>query len=185
MDEPKILKLAVFLVFLVVQPRTNGQWIPRPIPPPIAPRPLCASQFALASHACAFLPYVPSPSPSPPPPSLIERHDSLKHQLSHDRKHEHEHEHEHQHEHEQEHEHEHEHEHKDGHRHEHRHRRHGHTMTPVEASCCHWLGTIDSECVCDLLVYLPPFLSRPVHEYTVSVKDSCNVTFQCASRITT
>lgn len=175
MDESKILKLAVFLVFLVVQPRTNSQWVPRPV----VPRPLCVSQFALASHACAFLPYVPSP----PPASLIAQHDSQKHRHHHN----HEHENGHQNNHTHEHEHEHEREHEDGqrHRHGHRHRRHRHTVTPVEESCCHWLGAIDSECVCDVLVYLPAFLSKPVHQYTVLVKDSCNVTFQCASRIKT
>ncbi|KAK2990514.1 hypothetical protein RJ640_019794 [Escallonia rubra] len=77
-----------------------------------------------------------------------------------------------------------------GHRHrQHRHghghggHRHEHAETPVEADCCRWLNSVDNECVCDLLVYLPPFLSKPIHQYTVTVDSSCNVTFQCGSRL--
>ncbi|KAK3016240.1 hypothetical protein RJ639_006479 [Escallonia herrerae] len=66
--------------------------------------------------------------------------------------------------------------------HEHGHR-HEHAETPVEADCCRWLNSVDDECVCDLLVYLPPFLSKPIHQYTVTVDSSCNVTFQCSSRL--
>ncbi|OIT08140.1 PREDICTED: zinc finger protein 827-like [Nicotiana attenuata] len=69
-------------------------------------------------------------------------------------------------------------------RHRHKHgRHHVHKETPVEEECCRWMKQVDSECVCDLLVRLPPFLSRPVHQYTVVVDSSCNVTFECGSRI--
>lgn len=68
-------------------------------------------------------------------------------------------------------------------RHRHRHgRHHGHQETLVEENCCRWMKQIDSECVCDLLVHLPPFLSRPVHQYTVMIDPSCNITFECGSR---
>lgn len=170
MDRAEIMKLALFLVFLVWHPGTNSQWVPRPL----APRPLCVSQFALASHACALLPIVSSPPPSTPsPPSTNDRNESDEpaesdrtdnHRQNHGQGNKH-----------------------DGHGHEHgrqhRRHRHRHRATPLEQDCCRWLGAIDSECVCDLLVYLPPFLSRPYHQYTVLVHDSCNVTFQCGSRI--
>ncbi|KAL3531363.1 hypothetical protein ACH5RR_010685 [Cinchona calisaya] len=142
MDKPNILILAVFLVFLAVQPRINSQWVPRPI----TSRPLCATELAVASRACSLLPLVPGHPPSPPPPSA-QQADSHWYEL------------------------------------EHRHRMHRHEATPQEEDCCRWLGAIDSECVCDLLVYLPPFLSRPLHQYTVVVEDSCNVTYLCGSRI--
>lgn len=67
-----------------------------------------------------------------------------------------------------------------------RHRRHRgrhHHESPVQQDCCRWLKEVDDECVCDLLVHLPPFLSRPLHQYTVMVDDTCSVTFQCGSRI--
>lgn len=70
------------------------------------------------------------------------------------------------------------------HRHRHRHRRHHNTReTPEESNCCRWLKEVDNECVCELLVQLPIFLARPVHEYTVLVDDSCNVTYTCSGRI--
>lgn len=66
--------------------------------------------------------------------------------------------------------------------HHHGHHRH-HEGTVVEQNCCHWLTAIDLECVCDVLVHLPPFLSRPMHQYTVSVGEVCSTTFVCSSRI--
>ncbi|XP_009778780.1 uncharacterized protein LOC142163021 [Nicotiana tabacum] len=55
--------------------------------------------------------------------------------------------------------------------------------TPVEEECCRWMKSIDSECVCALLAHLPPFLSKPIHQYTAVVDASCSVTFKCSSRI--
>ncbi|GAA0172654.1 hypothetical protein LIER_26438 [Lithospermum erythrorhizon] len=49
--------------------------------------------------------------------------------------------------------------------------------------CCRWLKAVDNECVCDVLVHLPSFLSRPVHLYNVLVDESCSVTFSCSSRL--
>ncbi|KAI3460864.1 hypothetical protein Pfo_017527 [Paulownia fortunei] len=68
-------------------------------------------------------------------------------------------------------------------RHHHRHGHghgHGHE-TPAEEECCRWLKEVDSLCVCDLLVHLPPFLTRPVHNYTIVVDYVCDVTFECGS----
>ncbi|CAN4091587.1 unnamed protein product [Withania somnifera] len=61
-------------------------------------------------------------------------------------------------------------------------RHHGYRETPVEENCCRWMKQVDSLCVCDLLVRLPLFLSRPVHQYTVMIDPSCNITFECSSR---
>ncbi|KAL1559683.1 hypothetical protein AAHA92_09998 [Salvia divinorum] len=68
------------------------------------------------------------------------------------------------------------------HRH-HRQRREGHVETAKEEECCRWLKEVDNVCMCDLLVHLPPFLTRPVHEYKVVVYDSCELSFSCASRL--
>ena len=62
-----------------------------------------------------------------------------------------------------------------GHRNGHR---HGHGGTQ-EDTCCRWLNDVDDECVCQLLVRLPPFLSRPRHEYTIKIDDYCTVSYTC------
>ncbi|KAK4355541.1 hypothetical protein RND71_024512 [Anisodus tanguticus] len=118
-------------------------------------RPLCPSQFALVNHACSLLPFVGVPPPSPPSPPPPSPPPPSPPSPPERR-----------------------------HRHRHRHvRHHVHKETPVEEDCCRWLKQVDIECVCDLLVRLPLFLSRPVHQYTVMVDPSCNATFQCGSRI--
>ncbi|GAB2267962.1 hypothetical protein Dimus_002939 [Dionaea muscipula] len=67
----------------------------------------------------------------------------------------------------------------------HRHRRHRrHHETENQQECCHWIRQIDNNCVCDLLVHLPVFLSRQVHNYTVYVDEACSVSFQCPGRLT-
>ncbi|WOG83703.1 hypothetical protein DCAR_0102880 [Daucus carota subsp. sativus] len=146
-------KLAIFSLFLVMNPKI--ECLPRrqtPGPPlaPIRPTPLCDAQIAVASSACSMMPFStippptplsldsPSPSPESPPPS---------------------------------------------HRHRHRHRHPGHRQTPVEHECCHWVRAIDSVCVCNLLVYLPVFLSKPAHRYTVITDPSCNVAYTCPGRL--
>ncbi|CAN1130812.1 hypothetical protein LINPERPRIM_LOCUS13440 [Linum perenne] len=55
--------------------------------------------------------------------------------------------------------------------------------SPAEENCCRWLKEMDSECVCDVLVRLPPFLAKPSHVYSVHVYDGCVVTFSCSGRI--
>lgn len=69
--------------------------------------------------------------------------------------------------------------HDEHHRHDHRHRHREHQGTPQEENCCRWLNDVDDACVCELLVRLPPFLSRPVHQYTITVHDTCTVTYNC------
>ncbi|PIN25866.1 hypothetical protein CDL12_01383 [Handroanthus impetiginosus] len=176
MDNAITLQLLMALMLLVLYPKVESQWLPRQPLPPVNHPPLCASQFALVNRACALLPYSPVPPPSPdagpPSPSSLDVLESSRH----DRR---GHGHGHGHGHGQEHEHRHDH----GHSHSHRHSRHHHKETSVEADCCRWLKEVDNVCVCDLLVHLPPFLTRPVHNYTVIVDDSCNVTFQCGSRL--
>ncbi|KAJ9187662.1 hypothetical protein P3X46_003090 [Hevea brasiliensis] len=78
----------------------------------------------------------------------------------------------------------HERRHRHGHRHRLRHNRHGNFAheTPTE-SCCRWLNNVDNECVCDLLIQLPAFLSKPAHRFTVVIGDSCSFTFSCSGRV--
>ncbi|XP_028788912.1 selenoprotein Pa-like [Neltuma alba] len=118
---------------------------------PAEPRPLCASQFALANYACARLPFTPGTPPSPPP-SPDDGH-------SHRQRHGHRH--------------------RNGHGHGHRHRHH----TSQEEDCCRWVKEVDSQCVCEVLLRLPPFLVRPLHQYTVTVGDFCNATYSCGGPI--
>ncbi|KAJ6873599.1 hypothetical protein NC651_032452 [Populus alba x Populus x berolinensis] len=58
-------------------------------------------------------------------------------------------------------------------------RRHGHSHGGLEENCCRWLSDVDPECVCELLVRLPPFLSKQHHEYTVKIDDTCSVSYSC------
>ncbi|KAB5569575.1 hypothetical protein DKX38_003368 [Salix brachista] len=58
--------------------------------------------------------------------------------------------------------------------------RHGHSHGGArENNCCRWLNDLDEECVCELLVRFPPFLSKPRHEYTIKIDDSCSVSYTC------
>lgn len=166
MDADKILAVALFVSVLAVLPQMECQLRPRPFPLPLSPprplpppRPLCASQFALVNYACSMLPYdaeLPVTPPSPTSPAIPP---SPPPPLPDDDELVH-------------------------HRHGHRHRHQGsHKETPEEERCCRWLKEVDNECVCDLLVRLPVFLARPVHEYTVIVDDSCNVTYSCSGRL--
>ncbi|XVE77757.1 hypothetical protein DITRI_Ditri13aG0088200 [Diplodiscus trichospermus] len=77
---------------------------------------------------------------------------------------------------------EHRHGHKHGHRHRHRHR-HRHHETPEQNNCCRWLKTVDIECICDILVNLPAFLSRPNHQFTVDLDENRSVTYSCGGRL--
>lgn len=65
MDPNKLSTSALFLFlgFLTLMPKLKGNTTS----PTNVPRPLCASQFALAGYACALIPFRPSPPPTPPP----------------------------------------------------------------------------------------------------------------------
>ncbi|KAK9055785.1 hypothetical protein SSX86_026870 [Deinandra increscens subsp. villosa] len=180
MHTVNILKWAVLTFFPIVGTV--------PIPP-FAPRPLCNFQLALANQACAYLPSALTPPPPqlpfapvfPPPPPPPVNHDQI---------------HMHKHGHSngvepgpengqnQSSAHRHGHDHA---RHKHDHHVHGHhhkhKMSPVEQQCCKWLAQVDDECVCELLGRLPPFLVRPIHEYTVRVAGSCNTTYSCVAQL--
>ncbi|KZV43096.1 hypothetical protein F511_04488 [Dorcoceras hygrometricum] len=54
--------------------------------------------------------------------------------------------------------------------------------SPAETECCRWLKELDDVCVCDLLVHLPQFLTKPVHSYTIAIDNTCDVTFSCGSK---
>ncbi|KAL5796756.1 hypothetical protein ACOSQ2_001576 [Xanthoceras sorbifolium] len=162
MNRIKIHSLALLMVILALLPETQSQR-PRPMPIPtvplVPPGPLCASQLTLVNYACSMLPSspaLPMSHPSPPsPPSLPSLPDD-----GYDSRHIHGCE--------------------QGHGHRHR---NGRQATREQENCCRWLREVDNECVCDLLVHLPLFLSKPIHAYTVHVDASCNVTFTCGGRL--
>ncbi|XP_039005767.1 uncharacterized protein LOC120133194 [Hibiscus syriacus] len=57
-----------------------------------------------------------------------------------------------------------------------RRRRHGqHRRSDRQNYCCQWLRQVDNECVCDVLAHLPAFLSRPNHQYTIPIGDTCTI----------
>lgn len=99
------------------------------------------------------------------------------HDHDHDDDHDHDHDHDHDQEHKQDQEHKKDHDHKRRHHHHH----HRYINTPVEEQCCKWLAQVDDQCVCELLVHLPPFLARPVHNYAVEIGKACHFTFACGS----
>lgn len=72
--------------------------------------------------------------------------------------------------------------HRSHHRHGHRHRHHR-RHSPQEDNCCRWAREMDSRCVCEILVRLPIFLTRPLHQYSVMIGESCNVTYTCGGPI--
>lgn len=180
----EILTFAVFVAILLLIPKIQSQ---SDVPP------LCITQFALVNHACAFLPYTPPDDddddtpPSPPddddstPPSppdddgdgggggggdqgRIDNGNKYNQSLVDDDSGDDHHNHHHHHRH-----------------HRHRHRQ-GHSASDVEDECCRWLKEVDDECVCGLLLRLPPYLSKPEHDYTVIVNDDCEVTFECPGK---
>ncbi|KAK6788419.1 hypothetical protein RDI58_016944 [Solanum bulbocastanum] len=127
-------------------------------PGPAVPRPLCLSQFSLVNNACQFLPLTPLPPPGPaqaprPVPTFSPAPGPAP----------------------------------------------apglvptfsptpgpaaslGYTQTPAEEECCRWMKAVDSKCVCSLLVHLPTFLARPIHQYTTLAHATCSVTFTCGS----
>jgi len=162
--------ITVALTLLALVPKTESQIRPPVIPIPKGPRPLCASQFALVNYACSRLPFIPVvPPDSRPSPD----HEDDDHR---DRHHNHSRRHNRRHEHDREHRHEHDHE----HRHEHDHRRH---QTPEEDNCCRWAKEVDDQCVCQLLGRLPPFLIKPVHQYTLNIGEGCDITYSCGAPI--
>lgn len=160
MGRTKIFRLALIAALLALISKSNSQYPPTfRVPAYPAPRPLCLSQFLLVNRACSSLPYssVPPPSPPSPPPPIPSPPSPPSPNSPPSRHH---------------------------HKHHHRHR-HGiqYQESPAEADCCRWLKQIDTQCVCDLLVYLPVFLAKPRHNYTVSVAQDCTVTYQCPSRV--
>ncbi|KAI7984106.1 hypothetical protein LOK49_LG15G00431 [Camellia lanceoleosa] len=170
MDATKIPKLTFLLVFLALILKTKCDM---PLPPP-----LCITQFALVNRACAMLPHMSLPPPSPPssPPLLDDDGQN------HGNRHRHGPEREHRQEHGHDHGHRHEHGHRHGHRHAHMHE-YRYQESPVQQDCCHWVKEVDAECVCGVLDQLPPSLTRPVHNYTVIVTESCSVTYECGGRL--
>ncbi|KAE9621953.1 hypothetical protein Lal_00032791 [Lupinus albus] len=166
------LTTVIAFTFLALVPKMESQNMNSSAVAPVTQRPLCASQFTLANYACVKLPFSPgSPSEPPPdsPPDSPPSHDDDDgddddggddddHHHHHDNRHRHE------------------------HRHRHRHR-HRNRKGPEEKECCRWAKEVDSQCVCELLVRLPPFLMRPVHQYSLDIGDDCHVTYSCGGPI--
>ncbi|KAJ9187663.1 hypothetical protein P3X46_003091 [Hevea brasiliensis] len=196
MEMIKTLTLMLFAAILLLLPKMEAQ--------PFS-RPLCVSQFALVNYACAMLPYIPLPPLVPPmpslppaPPSDYDEENRRGHSHGHGHGHDHHgheqwpgqgHEHGRNHSHGQGqgrrhgHERKHGQEQSHGHRHRHRHRHAIQPESTEQANCCRWLNELDDECVCDLLVRLPPFLSRPIHMYNLYLDETCNVTYACEGRL--
>lgn len=156
MERVKIFHLimTLALTFLAFVPKMESHIKPPAIslpPPPL--HPLCATQLALVSYACAMLPFSPG-SPLTPPLSPDDDDGEGHHRSRHNHNH--------------------------GHRH--RHSRH-HRHFPEEDNCCRWAREMDSQCVCEILLQLPPFLTRPSHQYSVVIGESCNVTYSCGGPI--
>lgn len=153
MEASKVQTLAFFVVLLLVLLPEGSDCEPIRSLPP--PRPLCSSQYVLVNYACSMLPYSPRQSVLG---SIASPSPEAGEHKEHDHKH--------------------------GHGHGHRHRHRGrHQETPQERECCRWLREMNVECVCDLLVHLPSFLTKPFHNYTVIVDETCAITFPCAGRL--
>lgn len=162
--------LATALTLLAIVPKTECEGEVRPIAL-TNPRPLCPSQFALVNYACGRLPFRPGAPPGPPPAPPSPDDDDGDDDEGH-RNHHHDNGHGHGHGHGQ----------GQGHsrRHGHRHRRH---QTQEEENCCRWAREVDSQCVCELLVRLPPFLVRPLHIYKLTIGEDCEITYSCGGPI--
>ncbi|CAN8253883.1 unnamed protein product [Cochlearia groenlandica] len=190
--EKMVSVVAILILALFLSSLTRGQRIIQ-IPPP---RPLCSSQYALANYACSRLPMntVPPPSPisppPPPPPPIAPPPPDHDDHDDHDDDDDHNHD---DHDHDDHNNSDRDH-HKDNdssqsrrqrrHRHHHHHHHHRHSEeTYAQQECCKWLKLMDNECVCDILVQLPPLLAKPVHNYTVFVDESCIVTYTCGGRL--
>ncbi|XP_074347351.1 uncharacterized protein LOC141686200 [Apium graveolens] len=125
----------------------------RPPLAPIVPTPLCDAQIAVASSACSMMPFSTFPPPSPLSQDLPAPSPNSPPSPLH----------------------------RSRHRHSHGHV--VHSQTPAEQECCHWVRAIDNECVCNVLVHLPVFLSKPTHTYNVITDPSCNIAYTCPGRL--
>ncbi|CAI8614168.1 unnamed protein product [Vicia faba] len=158
--------LAMALTFLAIVPKIECQVRPTGL---TNPRPLCPSQFALVNYACGRLPFRPGAPPGPPPAPPSPDDDGGDDDGANDEGYGNNH---------------HEHEHRHGHGHSHRHgHKHRHHLTQEEENCCRWAREVDSQCVCELLVRLPPFLIRPLHIYTLTIGEDCQITYSCGGPI--
>ncbi|KAL6502849.1 hypothetical protein OROHE_024017 [Orobanche hederae] len=176
MDEAISLKLLLSVLLMLLSPKTESHWLPRrphiPLGHVRGPIPINPTT-----------PLVPRPipiNPTPPPPLCESQfalansgcamlpYTSISPPLSHHHHHSNHHSHDH------------------NHNHSHSHQSYAGNTTvtsSTEEQCCHWLKEVDNVCVCNVLLRLPAFLSKPAHNYTVAVNSTCEVTFQCGSRV--
>jgi len=170
MKKIEIFKImAMALTLLAIVPKIESEVRPTT---PTNQRPLCASQFALVNYACGRLPFTPGAPPAPlePPPAPDDDggdDDGGDDDGGNDEGHKNHHR-------------DHGHGHGHSHKHGHKHRRH---QTAEQENCCRWAREVDNQCVCELLVRLPPFLVRPLHLYTLNIGEDCEITYSCGGPI--
>ncbi|KAF3340677.1 sarcoplasmic reticulum histidine-rich calcium-binding protein-like protein [Carex littledalei] len=68
--------------------------------------------------------------------------------------------------------------------HHHRRRKHKgkkkrHHESSANKECCRWLQEVDNDCVCEVLLKLPPFLVKPKHKFMVRVGRTCRLSYNC------
>nr|CAD1829232.1 unnamed protein product [Ananas comosus var. bracteatus] len=133
----------------------------------------CLMQFALANQACAVLPVTEDP---PKDSNQMKQHYDDNNTDDDDGSDDDDEE-----EDEQEDRHGHGHSHGHGHGHGHKGRHEGdHREEPrANRDCCRWIKEVDKKCVCEVLLRLPTFLTKPKHKYSISVGSSCKQTYRC------
>ncbi|KAL2320930.1 hypothetical protein Fmac_029899 [Flemingia macrophylla] len=148
--------ITVAITFLALVPKMESQIRSSSLSISTPPRPLCVSQFALVNYACSRLPFSRGvlPHDSPSSPDPSPADEEGHTNNNHNHSHRH--------------------------RHGHKHRHH---QTPDEENCCRWAKEVDNQCVCEILARLPPFLIRPLHQYTLNIGESCDITYSCGSPI--
>ncbi|XP_078159036.1 tetratricopeptide repeat (TPR)-like superfamily protein [Carex rostrata] len=58
-----------------------------------------------------------------------------------------------------------------------------HHESSANKECCRWLQEVDNDCVCEVLLKLPPFLVKPKHNFMVRVGRTCRLSYNCPGMI--
>ncbi|XP_072983423.1 uncharacterized protein [Typha latifolia] len=133
----------------------------------------CLTQFSLANQACAILPPLSRTSTAAVNVTLQDDNDNDEDSDVDDDNDEDEDEDEHEHEHEHSH---HGHHRRGGHHHD----QDGFALQPRSyRDCCRWVRQVDRSCVCEALLRLPLFLTRPRHKYVMQIGRACRIRYKC------